>query len=155
MRHGIQDNFCSRETREAIVEMKCKYCPNEAVEGYGHCMACGDNALSGNNPQLLSEIAKDVTKLNVQCKFCNKTMESHTSNEAWWHLIYLSEGKTYEEIYGEPILQCCRCGKDPLTRKEGVIYIRAKNSKDKWESLPICPVCWNKENPKKRYDDVE
>jgi len=45
---------------------------------------------------------------------------------------------------------CCRCGEDPLCPEGGIIYIRAINDNHNWASLPICPKCWNKENPDKR-----
>jgi len=38
-------------------------------------------------------------KLLTKCKFCKKPMIRHTSNDAWWHLIYLSEGLKYGDIY--------------------------------------------------------
>ncbi len=39
-------------------------------------------------------------KLLVKCKFCGDEMIKHTPNETNWCLTYLSEGKTYEDIYG-------------------------------------------------------
>jgi len=53
-----------------------------------------------SNDLEIAKLARKVTKLDVKCKFCNEIMEKHTPNSAWWHLIYLSEGKTYEDIYG-------------------------------------------------------
>ena len=53
-----------------------------------------------SNALEIEKLARKVTKLDVKCKFCNEIMEKHTPNSAWWHLIYLSEGKTYEDIYG-------------------------------------------------------
>jgi len=38
-------------------------------------------------------------KLLVKCKFCKKAMIQHTSNDSYWHLIYLSEGLKYGDIY--------------------------------------------------------
>ena len=49
---------------------------------------------------------------------------------------------------------CCRCGNDPLTPKGGIIYIRAINDNHNWASLPICPKCWNKENPSKKAVEI-
>ncbi len=40
-------------------------------------------------------------KLLVKCKFCNAEMIKHTPNETTWCLTYLSEGKTYEDIYSK------------------------------------------------------
>ena len=41
---------------------------------------------------------------------------------------------------------------NPLTKQGGVIYIRALNEYGKWDSLPICPSCWNRENPEKKVE---
>jgi len=45
----------------------------------------------------------DAKRMNLltKCSFCKEEMIRHTQNNAWWHLIYLSEGKNYEEIYGK------------------------------------------------------
>jgi len=49
--------------------------------------------------------------------------------------------------------KCYKCNKDPLTKQGGVLYVRAqKNPEDKWESLAICPSCWNELHPEKKVD---
>ena len=45
-----------------------------------------------------TEMARKMNLL-TKCKFCKKTMIQHTQNDAWWHLIYVSQGKEYKEIY--------------------------------------------------------
>lgn len=38
-------------------------------------------------------------KLLTKCKFCKIPMIQHNHNDAWWHLIYVSEGLKYKDIY--------------------------------------------------------
>jgi hypothetical protein len=47
-------------------------------------------------------------------------------------------------------LQHCYKCKAVAELPTGVIYVRAKNDKDEWDSLPICAGCWNIENPTKQ-----
>jgi hypothetical protein len=48
---------------------------------------------------------------------------------------------------------CYRCSGNchtPLpkeTHLTGIIYVRQKNKDDKWDNMPICKTCWDKENP--------
>jgi len=56
-----------------------------------------------------------------------------------------------ENLESPDIERCFKCGLDPHTNK-GIIYVREINPKTKrWDNMPICKNCWNKEHPEKPY----
>jgi len=50
----------------------------------------------------LNHLDRDMAKrmkLLTKCKFCKKPMIQHTQNDTWWHLIHVSEGLKYKDLY--------------------------------------------------------